>query len=50
MINTVILSWVTFIYLAAFALYFIRIMRGTEFWGRLATITVSVGLAAQTVG
>ena len=49
MINTVILSWVTFIYFTAFVFYFVRIIRGTEFWGRLATITVSVGLAAQTV-
>ena len=49
MMNTVILSWVTFIYLAAFVCYLIRIMRGTEFWGRLATITASVGLTAQTV-
>jgi cytochrome c-type biogenesis protein CcsB len=49
MINTTILSWVTFIYFAAFFFYFVRIIRGTEFWGRLATITVSAGLAAQTV-
>ena len=49
MINTIILSWVTFIYFAAFVFYFIRIIRGTAFWGRLGTITVSVGLAAQTV-
>lgn len=49
MINTIILSWVTFIYLAAFIFYFIRIMRGEELWGRLATITLSTGLAAQTV-
>jgi len=49
MMNTAILSWVTFIYLAAFVCYFIRIMRETAFWGRLATMTASVGLAAQTV-
>lgn len=49
MINTVILSWVTFIYLAAFVFYFIRIIRNEALWGRLATITVSIGLAAQTV-
>jgi cytochrome c-type biogenesis protein CcsB len=49
MMNTAILSWVTFIYFAAFVFYFIRIIRGTEFWGRLATMTASVGLAAQTV-
>jgi cytochrome c-type biogenesis protein CcsB len=49
MINTTILSWVTFIYLAAFVLYFIRSIRGESLWGNLATITVSIGLAAQTV-
>jgi len=49
MINTVILSWVTFIYLVAFVFYFIRIIRNEALWGRLATITVSIGLAAQTV-
>jgi len=49
MINTTILSWVTFIYLAAFVLYFIRSIRDESLWGNLATITVSVGLAAHTV-
>ncbi|HVO67729.1 MAG TPA: c-type cytochrome biogenesis protein CcsB [Syntrophales bacterium] len=48
MINTVILSWVTFIYLAAFVLYLIRTIRGKEFWGSLASITLFIGLAAQT--
>jgi cytochrome c-type biogenesis protein CcsB len=49
MINTVILSWVTFIYLAAFVFYFIRIIRSESLWSRLATITLSFGFAAQTV-
>lgn len=49
MINTVILSWVTFIYLAAFVFYFIRSIRDEALWGRLATITLSLGFAAQTV-
>jgi cytochrome c-type biogenesis protein CcsB len=48
MIDTVILSWVTFIYLAAFVLYLIRMIRGTQSWGSLASITLVVGLAAQT--
>jgi len=48
MINTVILSWVTFIYLAAFVLYLMRTIRGKEFWGSLASITLFIGLAAQT--
>jgi len=49
MINTVLLSWVTFIYFAAFVFYLVRMIRGTEFWGRLASITLFVGLAVQTV-
>jgi cytochrome c-type biogenesis protein CcsB len=48
MINTVILSWVTFIYFAAFVFYLIRMIRGKEFWGSLASITLFVGLAVQT--
>ena len=49
MINANILSWVTFIYFAAFVFYLLRMIRGTEFWGNVASITLFVGLAAQTV-
>ncbi len=49
MIDTVILSWVTFIYFAAFAGYLVRMVSGREFWGRMGTIAASVGLLAQTV-
>jgi cytochrome c-type biogenesis protein CcsB len=48
MIDTVILSWVTFIYFAAFAFYLVRMVSGREFWGRIATITALAGLLAQT--
>ena len=48
MINTIILSWVTFIYLAAFVFYVIRMIRGEDIWGRLASATAFVGLTAQT--
>ncbi len=48
MINTTILSWVTFIYFAAFVFYFLRMIRAAEFWGNLASITAFVGLVAQT--
>jgi len=48
MINTVILSWVTFIYFTAFAFYLIRMVSGKEIWGRMATITTLAGLCAQT--
>ena len=49
MINTVILSWVTFIYFAAFAFYLVRMVSGREIWGRMGTAAASVGLLAQTV-
>jgi hypothetical protein len=32
MINTVILSWVTFIYFTAFAFYLVRMVSGKEIW------------------
>jgi cytochrome c-type biogenesis protein CcsB len=49
MINTTILSWVTFIYFAAFVFYLFRMVLGHEFWGKLATWTALVGLVAQSV-
>ena len=49
MINTTILSWVTFIYFAAFVFYLFWMIRGREFWGKLATWTSLFGLCAQTI-
>jgi cytochrome c-type biogenesis protein CcsB len=49
MINTTILSWVTFIYFAAFVFYLFSMILGREFWGKLATWTALVGLVAQSV-
>ncbi|PKN53514.1 MAG: c-type cytochrome biogenesis protein CcsB [Deltaproteobacteria bacterium HGW-Deltaproteobacteria-13] len=49
MINTAILSWVTFIFFAAFVFYLFRMILGREFWGKLATWTALAGLAAQSV-
>ena len=49
MINTTILSWVTFIYFAAFVFYLFRMILGREFWGKLATGAALVGLVAQSV-
>lgn len=49
MINTTILSWVTFIYFAAFVFYLFRMVLGREFWGKLATWTALAGLVAQSV-
>ena len=44
MINTTILSWVTFVFFAAFVFYLFRMILGREFWGKLATWTALVGL------
>jgi cytochrome c-type biogenesis protein CcsB len=49
MINTTILSFVTFIYFAAFVFYLFRMILGREFWGKLATGTAFAGLVAQSV-
>ncbi len=49
MINTTILSWVTFIYFAAFVFYLFRMILGREFWGKIATWTALAGLVAQSI-
>jgi len=49
-INTTILSWVTFIYFASAIFYIFRMVTGREFWGPLASIIAFTGLIAQTVG
>jgi cytochrome c-type biogenesis protein CcsB len=48
MINSVILSYVTFGYFISFLLYFLMMVMGREPLGRLATIVTQVCLAAQT--
>ena len=49
-INTVILSWVTFIYFGSATFYIFKMVTGKEFWGSLASIIAFIGLIAQTVG
>ncbi len=49
MINTTILSWVTFIYFAAFVFYLFRMILGREVWGKLATTVAIAGLAAHSI-
>jgi len=49
MINTTILSWVTFIYFAAFVFYLFRMILGKEFWGKIATWVALAGLVAQSI-
>lgn len=48
MIHTTILSWVTFVYFAAFVFYLFRMILGKEFWGKIATLAVLGGLVAHT--
>lgn len=48
MTNTVILGWVTFIYLGAALFFLIDLLRDNPKWGRLAVITTGVGWTAHT--
>jgi cytochrome c-type biogenesis protein CcsB len=48
MINSVILSYTTFVYFFAFLLYFLRMVMGNETLGRLATFVTLAGFAAHT--
>lgn len=50
MINTTILSWVTFVYFAAFVFYLFRMVLGREFWGTAAAWIARAGLVAHTAG
>jgi cytochrome c-type biogenesis protein CcsB len=49
-INTTILSWVTFIYFGSAIFYIFRMVTGKEFWGPLASLSALAGLIAQTAG
>jgi cytochrome c-type biogenesis protein CcsB len=48
-LNTTILSWVTFIYFGAATLYLFKMITGKEFWGLPATLTSLFGLLAQSI-
>jgi cytochrome c-type biogenesis protein CcsB len=48
-INTTILSWVTFIYFGSAVFYIFRLVTARKFWGNLGSITALVGLIVQTV-
>lgn len=50
MINTVILSYVTFVYFIAFMLYLVMMVTGRMSIGRVATAVTLVNLAAHTFG
>ena len=49
MSDTVILSWVTFIYFGASMFYLLRLITGKELWGLLALWTTVCGFSAQTI-
>ena len=49
MFNSIILSYITFVYFGAFMLYLLMMVTGKEFLGRLATFAAAGGLIAQTI-
>jgi cytochrome c-type biogenesis protein CcsB len=48
MLDSIILSYITFIYFGAFLLYLLMMVMGKDFLGRLATFVCGLGLLAQT--
>ncbi len=48
MINTIILSWVTFIYLGSAVFYIFRAVTGRQIWGPVAFVAALSGLIVQT--
>lgn len=50
MLNSVILSYITFVYFGAFVLYMLMMVMGKEFVGRLATYASTAALAVHTAG
>lgn len=49
MINSIILSYITFVYFGSFMLYLFMMVNGREIFGRLATIVTAVGFAVQSI-
>lgn len=47
--NSIILSYVTFVYFGSFLLYLLMMVMGKSLFGRLATIMTSLGVAAHTL-
>jgi cytochrome c-type biogenesis protein CcsB len=48
MINSMVLSYITFVYFASFLLYLLMMVMGKAVLGRLATFVTAVGLAGHT--
>jgi cytochrome c-type biogenesis protein CcsB len=49
MINSIILSYITFVYFGSFMLYLFMMVIGRDIFGRLATFVTAVGFAVQTI-
>lgn len=47
--NSIILSYITFVYFASFMLYLLMMVMGREIFGRLASIVTLAGLLGQTL-
>ena len=50
MLNSVILSYVTFIYFFAFLFYLLMMVVGRQIFGRIASIITLIGFIGNTVG
>jgi cytochrome c-type biogenesis protein CcsB len=50
MLNSIILSYITFLYFAAFTLYLLMMVMERPLFGRLATFVSTCGIAAHTLG
>jgi cytochrome c-type biogenesis protein CcsB len=49
MLNSIILSYITFVYFGAFTFYLLMMITGRDMFGRLATYVSVAGLAAHTL-
>lgn len=49
MLNSIILSYITFVYFSGFVLYLLMMVTGKEFYGRLATCFTFAALIAHTI-
>ena len=49
MINSIILSYITFVYFGAFMFYLFMMVNGRIVFGRLATVVTAVGFGAHTI-
>ncbi len=49
MINSIILSYITFVYFGSFMFYLFMMVNGRDIFGRLGTIVTAVGFAVHTI-